>query len=254
MKSIFEKINRYFRGRWHLAVLDEAAGHWTVKPDPANIAYMKAQNANGRHVLLQPLPDAQPFYLLADDIAPELLRSHHRDKDGRWKPGRMIVETSPDNFQVWIHSRRFLPLEEKRHWLAKLRSDPGADPKNRWGRCPGFRNRKAKYRDCKGLYPLAKLIWIDWKNTARIPILSPPPRGGVCRKYRLSRNDYNRGDESATDFSYALALARRGYSNDEIAKRILEERPDWNNHKGDRRLRDYLSRTVSRARKIVEKT
>ena len=43
----------------------------------------------------------------------------------------MVVETSPGNFQVWIHSSRFMQLPEKRHWLVRMRSDPGADPKNR---------------------------------------------------------------------------------------------------------------------------
>jgi len=40
--------------------------------------------------------------------------------------------------QVWIHSDRFLTLAEK-------------------------------HKDSKGGYPLAKLIWVDWKNKALIP-------------------------------------------------------------------------------------
>ncbi len=252
MKRIFEKLNRYFRGNWRLAVLDEDAGRWLVKPEPSNIAYLKAENANGRHILLQPLAEAQPFYLLADDITPRLLGSHHRYPDGAWKPGRMVVETSPRNFQVWIHSSRYLRLEEKRYWLERLHADPGAAPKNRWGRCPGFRNRKAKYRDLEGLYPLSRLIWIDWKNKARVPCLSHQPVEGVCRKKSLSRVDYERGNESVTDFAYAVALARRGYSNDEIKRRLLNERSNWSNHMGLGRIKSYLFRTTDRARQVVE--
>jgi len=81
----------------------------------------------------------------------------------------MVVETSPYNYQVWILSNRFLSIAEKRYWLKKLCNDPGAGPNNRWGRCPGFRNRKQKHKDSKGGYPLAKLIWVDWKNKALIP-------------------------------------------------------------------------------------
>ena len=32
-----------------------------------------------------------------------------------------------------------------------------------------FRNRKEKHRDSKNGYPVAKLIWIDWKYQADIP-------------------------------------------------------------------------------------
>ena len=252
MKQIFEKLNRYFCGNFHIAVLDDAAGRWIVKADVSNIAYLKAENVNGRHILLQPLAAIEPFYLLADDITRHLLSRHHQDFDGAWKPGRMVIETSPENFQVWIHSSRFLPLEEKRYWLKKLNSDPGADPKNRWGRCPGFRNRKVKHRDSEGGYPLSRLIWIDWKNKARIPTLSHQPVGGVCRKKPISRTDYERGNESATDFAYALALARRGHSNDEISDRLVTERSNWMNHMGARKMQTYLSRTIVRARQLVE--
>ena len=130
----------------------------------------------------------------------------------------------------------------------KLHSDPGADPNHRWGRCPGFRNRKEKYRDADGNYPLARLIWVDWKRLAEIPNpFSPPPKGDVCHNDRLSRMDYQRADESATDFAYALALFRRGLTESEIRTRILIERTDWRHHRGRKRMQDYLDRTLKRA-------
>jgi hypothetical protein len=76
----------------------------------------------------------------------------------------------------------------------------------------------------------------------------------VCRPKNISRLDYARGDESATDFSYAMALVRRGYPDQEIRKRILSERTNWKNHRGQRRINQYLDRTISRARAIVERT
>jgi hypothetical protein len=182
MERVFEKVGRFFRQKWQLAVLDLNSGRWIVESKASNIPYLKAENANGRHILIRPTPVVDPCYMMADDLDRHLLRRHHCRPDGSWKPGRMVVETSPGNFQVWIHSSRFLQLDEKRHWLVKMRSDPGADPKNRWGRCPGFRNRKEKYRDSKGRYPLSRLIWVDWKNEAVIPRLSPQPRGGCVVK------------------------------------------------------------------------
>ena len=192
MEKLFWKLRRFCSSACQLAVLDMAAGkRWIVDSTSRNIPYLKAENVRDRHILIQPVE--QDTYLMADDITPELLLRHHKLSNGTWKPGRMVVETSPDNFQVWIHAHRPLPLEEKRYWLKIMKSDPGADPCNRWGRCPGFRNRKEKYRDTSGHYPLAKLVWVDWRQTAHIPppILAPaqhktlplshlPLEGGEC--------------------------------------------------------------------------
>jgi hypothetical protein len=263
VKTILYKLDRFFLGEWSIAVLDPEAGRWVVEPDPRIVPYLKAENSNGRHILMQPAPRIQPNFLLADDLTRAGIQNHHMAPDQTFKPGRMVVETSPGNYQVWIRSARPLSLEEKRYWLHRLKSDPGADPNGRWGRCPGFRNRKEIHRRPDGGYPLAKLPWIDWKRSASIPVsgsqcplkaaksFSPQPLvGGVCLN-NLSRSDYDRRDESATDFAYALALARRGATDEEIKTRVLSERNDWRNHNGEASRRAYLDRTVAKARAIV---
>jgi hypothetical protein len=264
MKKILRKIGDYFGPDWRLAVLDTKKGRWIIDSAPSRIGYLKAENANGRHILMQPADESR--YLLADDLCWGLICRQHRHAGGMWKPGRMVVETSPQNYQVWIRSQRQLSLTEKRYWLKRLGSDPGAAPNNRWGRCPGFRNRKDKYRSRGGHYPLARLIWIDWTTEAQIPhtdldapaidapLSHPPLRGVVCRKKKVCRSDFDRGRESEADFSYALALARRGHGEDEIRSRILAERANWDNHGGGRRTDLYLDRTIRRAKAIIEET
>jgi len=264
MKTILTKLNRFFQGQWRLAVLHPEKGLWPVAPLLDSMAYLKAQNANGCHILMQPVEPSR--YLLADDLSWDTIRRHHRSPDGAWKPGRMVVETSPANFQVWIHSLRSLTLPEKSFWLKKLRSDPAAHPHNRWGRCPGFRNRKGKYRTPQGEYPLARLIWVDWIRRANIPALPqtipppqkplplPSPRGPVCHHKTIARRDYLRPNESQTDFAYTLALLRRGYSDLQIRERLLNERTSWENHHGERKRNLYLERTIRRAKEIVEKS
>ena len=264
MEKIFEKLNRFFTGKWQIAVLDMQKGRWIVEPRGKNIAYLKAENAKGNHILIQPLPAAEPLFMLADDLDIQLINCHHKYPDSAWKPGRMVVETSPENYQVWIRSSRPLKIEEKRYWLKKLHSDPGANPNHRWGRCPGFRNRKAKHRDGHGGYPLARLIWVDWRYAAAIPAVnidalakapsfSPLPWGVVChgRLNTISRQDYERDDESATDFAYALALARRKFSTQQIKDCLINERQNWQNHQGKKRMNDYICRTGAKAVAIV---
>ena len=264
MEKLFEKLRRFFHDGFHLAVLDlEAGARWIIASKPSNIPYLKAENAQGRHILIQ--PRSQACYLLVDDVSPDTLLLHHKLSNGAWKPGRMVVETSPDNYQVWIHAHRALPLDEKRYWLKRLKSDPGADPSNRWGRSPGFRNRKKKHRDAFGKYPLAKLIWIDWKRNAHIPkttqplpirtYLSPQPlEGGVCHAINIFRHQYERGNESATDFAYAMALIRRGGDDNYVRRCLLMERTDWSHHDGPKRKDAYLKRSIQRARCVVEST
>ncbi|MBF0453063.1 MAG: hypothetical protein HQK75_20350 [Candidatus Magnetomorum sp.] len=251
MEKIFKKLNRFFYGKWQIAVLDLERGRWICDVHSKNIPYFKAENANGRHILMKPSDEIECFYLLADDINWSIIVKQHQE-NGTWKKGRMIIETSPNNFQVWAHSANALSLSDKEYWLQKLCSDPGAHPEGRWGRCPGFRNRKEIYRNSKNQYPLCKLIWVDWKYQANIPKpFSTQPRGGVCLNSSISRMDYIKDDQSATDFSYALALIRRGFTDRQIEERIRIERVDFKNHQGQTRTQQYIQRTIYRARQLI---
>lgn len=242
--------------------MDCRKGLWPVSPD--HLPYLKAHNAKGHHILIQPIHHYESYFILADDLNPGHLKAHHQFPDGTWKPGRMIVLTSPENYQVWIHSDRVLSVNEKRFWLRRMNSDPGADPRHRWGRCPGFFNKKEKHRSFDGKYPLAKLIWVDWHHTAHIPhtpvnrMTQDTYHGNVFQHpinaKTIRRSDYGRHNESVTDFVYSLALARRGYSKQLIIARLLDERLEWSHYLGSSRLQQYLERTVSKAIEIVLST
>ena len=104
MQRIFQKLDLYFPSGWRVAVLDMLKGRWIVESAPSKIGYLKAENASGRHILIQPKDPS--CYMPADDLNQSLILSHHRLPDGAWKPGRMVVETSPRNFQVWIRSQK----------------------------------------------------------------------------------------------------------------------------------------------------
>jgi hypothetical protein len=263
MHAIFEKLHRFFNAHWHLAVLDLQKGLWTVEAKTQNIGYLKAQNAAGRHILIQ--PGHQERYLLADDLTWKTVCRQHRYPHCCWKPGRMVVETSPANFQVWIRCAKLLSLDQKRAVLKRLKSDPGADPNNRFGRCPGFRNRKNQYRSPEGLYPLCRLIWIDWSSDAHIPdhllvpptagaakALAPLPLGGaVCHKSFPLRAQYRRQSESQTDFAFALALIRMDAADSLIRCLILQQRSCWQHHRGQNRINAYLDRTIAKARAVI---
>jgi hypothetical protein len=273
MSPVFDKLANYF-GDYELGVFKEAEGEkdgavWTVKPGHENIGYLKAMNAQGKHIFIRPTFETEPHFMLHDDVNREGLAKYHQDPNGHWKPGRFVIESSPGNYQVWIKSDRSLAVEEKKHWLSKMDSDPGASPRHRWGRCPGFRNRKEKYKTDQG-YPLARFEWIDWKNTATIPNaeITQEPRHTTtlppalpltkCAGDMPTRDRYYKGvDEkgkvrhSEQDFAYMLALIRRGMDDETIKSRIRAERTDWGNHKGPKRMEHYLTESLQKARSII---
>jgi hypothetical protein len=276
MSPVLEKVERYF-GEYEIGVYKEAQGDkdgavWKVKPTENTIDYLKAMNAQGKHIFIRPTFDNEDRFMLHDDLDQKGIEKQHK-KNGKWKPGRMVVETSPSNYQVWIKSERPLSVEEKKHWLAKMESDPGASPRHRWGRSPGFRNRKAKYRTEKG-YPLSRLVWVDWKNQARVPEIelnnkqpqrqpttNKAVRNNVPNKMESpkplpTRADYYKGPgkESEQDFAYAMALLRRNMPKDVVKRRIMQERTDWRNHQGEKRKAHYLKTTIDNAERKVLNT
>lgn len=262
MKRILDKLDRYFH-EWQFSVLDMKQGRWQVPAREGNILYLKAMNAKGYHILMKPDDAMEKRFMLCDDITGSLIEKDHR-KNGTWKPGRLVVETSPESYQIWIHSSRDLDDEEKRYWLNKLGSDPGCSPRHRWGRAPGFRNTKPKHRTDSG-YPLARLVWIDYRSECNVSRLPPiqgkassfPSHACVCARsfpaIDIRRDDYQKQDESATDFAYALALLRRGLSPDGVYERILSERKDWQHHQGETRIRYYIERTIRTANNLITK-
>lgn len=271
MDNVVKKIERFFGG-YEFGVFNETGGKdgegavWKVERGDKTIPYLKAMNARGRHIFVRPSSEREDYFMLHDDLDKEGLDRLHK-QDGKFKPGRMVVESSTGNYQVWIRTDRELSIEEKKYWLKKMESDPGASPLHRWGRAPGFRNRKSKYED-NGKYPLAKLIWVDWKGRAKVPVVELPkpeishqpkrhaPRAnhGAQLGSLPVRSDFERGNESKTDYAYMLALMRRGVSDSEVEKRIRDERTDWSHHKSDKAKDFYFEFSIPRARALIEST
>ena len=169
---VMEQVLAFFGGRAEVGIHDPAAnggqGGVFVRSAQATSPFLGwcwRQNKHKlRNVYVRPVLEDEPHFMLADDLTRELLERQHGFFAGppvHAKPGRLITETSPGCFQVWIHAQNALRGPDKVFWLSTLGSDPGAAPERRWGRLAGFLNVKPKHKREDGSYPLARLVWMD---------------------------------------------------------------------------------------------
>lgn len=206
---------------------------------------LRKANANGLNIFMRPLLNQEPFYLLLDDINKEHMEKH------KAKPGRLIIQTSTDNYQIWIKSDRPLDVEEKKHWIKFFQADLGASPKRRWGRAPDFRN----YKPTRAEHPWGRII-VCTIGEAKIPTIQKEqpvkkpvqPIKSISDK-TISRLDYDKGDESATDYAYTLALIARGATDEQIKEKLLTERIDF--HRSESHKMKYIDRTIKSAREYA---
>lgn len=100
------------------------------------VPFLRARNKTDC-IYVRPTSARAPYYLLIDDLGPAAVLAH------RSRPGRLIIETSPQNFQVWIRFDAPLDYGQKKALATVAGCDPEAHPTDsRWGRCPAFLNRK----------------------------------------------------------------------------------------------------------------
>lgn len=248
---------------FEFGIADLAAGArgrvWT-RPGRENILrYLGAMNAEGRHIFMRPTEAREPFYALHDDAnAGAILRYHGFDSSRRPAHafnGRLIIETSPENFQAWVRFAGPTSVEEKRRWLDSVGSDPGAAPRRRWGRAPGWRNVKPRHRRVDGTYPVARLIWINAQAIEDIraeqlhPAPAPRPRRLEFRHLPAptlaDRGRFDKKDDSRTDICWCMSLIVRGYDRAAVRAALVQAREaiGWHSHQPE----DYVDRTIQRA-------
>jgi RepB DNA-primase from phage plasmid len=260
--NIIEKFRTFFGQDMILAIQSEKGKRDLPVTSAEKIAgYLRYCNLRGENILFRPDVSQEDHFLMIDhDAGFDVVQRWHLCESGIWKPGRCIIESSPDNFQVWIKFHKKITVETKRYWLRRMQADPGAGPVMRHGRMPGFCNRKPEHQRPDGSYPMAKLIHMDLQNSARNPEnvqkkTHRPPSGGEYIEPRpahvfsrdISRRRYEGPTESETDIRYVLALIRRGCPDNEIEARILAERQDWHHHNTEKKKKDYLKHTIAKA-------
>ncbi len=185
-----------------------------------------------------------------------------------------VIQTSPGNFQAWLKHASTLPkllgTLAAQTLARRYHADPSAADWRRFGRLPGFTNRKPKHRRPDGRFPFVQLrshsgrqypmaeafhheitslyqVREKQREARRLVLASrkvatmPAP---ALEHFRTSPRYQNR--PAAADFAFCLAAFRSGMTNNQI-ERALEHNYLSRDSNPSRRTA-YIRRTMAKAR------
>ena len=231
------------------------------------LPYLKYRNASGAHIYLR--PTGESAYTLLDDLTPATLA---RLATAGYGPAA-VVETSSGNFQAWL--RHAQPLSKELGTLAaktlaeRFGADRSAADWRRFGRAPGFTNRKPQHRNAQGLYPYASLYSHNGqpfaaavpshaqllsfqqrieheRNAVRLDYTARPMRFAApvsLARFRTSPRYRNR--PAAADMAFCIAACSQGWAESDMAAALSREylSRDTNRSRQDA----YIQRTITKA-------
>ena len=246
---------------------------WDKDTVMKSIPYLKYQNMQGNHIYIRP-SGAHDLTLMDDLSAKKIAQLRH---DG-FAPAA-VIETSPNNYQIWLKHDRVLPTDVStrvsRELATRYESDPGSADWRHYGRLAGFTNCKPKYQQSNGLYPFVVLheasgrqygkteellvvvnakheaeIKADAERRARFVASTNPAKYQATKSINDFRNDprYS-GDYHRAELGYATYALSRGVSDREIVAAIMTR--DLSHKGSTARQIEYAERTVKKALEIT---
>jgi hypothetical protein len=242
---------------------------WDAETLLRSVAWLRRENRGGRNIFCR--PKGEHNLSLVDDLSPTVVNQMKREG---FEPA-LVVETSPNNFQVWLkHERILAPALSTAVAKAvadRFGGDGGAADWRHFGRLAGFTNRKLKHRDsATQLHPFVHVIensgqkyslaasFVD--EVERTMKRNQEERALLQQSYgktvttpnsRLKTIDEFRsdvryaGDGTRVDLAYAIYAVSHGVPVPEVDAAI---RSRDLSHKGrEKRQDDYVERTIKKA-------
>jgi hypothetical protein len=231
-----------------------------------SLSWLRFENMSGRNIYIR--PRGEHHLSLVDDLS---LNSVRRMRAEGFQPAA-IVETSPENFQVWLNHGARLPKElgtaVARTLAQRFEADTNAADWRHFGRLAGFTNQKEKHRQSDGFFPYVRLMessGVVYSQADRFvedvrerlererlakqarSFLSFTASGASASKTieTFRQNPVYGGDGTRIDMAYALYALSHGVSEAEVKAAI---RTRDLRHKGsERRQDDYVERTIRKA-------
>jgi hypothetical protein len=207
--------------------------------------WLRRQNVQGEAIWCRPAPEAHPWLFL-DDLNPSKARGIAA------KYAAVVVQTSPNNAQVWLLASRPLDCDQRKTvnlaLARRIGADPGAVTEPRWGRCPGFRSGKSG-RPWTNLLANTALEGSRFDPGPHLSPLSSPERGGRVPLSSATLSDRSDGsDESAREFAYAIHALRAGTASERVVERVAAHALQRGKRRTLEACRLYAERTVRAAK------
>jgi len=259
--------------RYEVGIRSAVTGQMIIQPYSQNqvldaVGFLKSKNAAGCDIYIR--PEGSLGLILLDDVS----RGAIARMKGEGATPSCVIETSPDNFQVWIRvSRDPIPKEQATHIARTLTQTYDADPSSadyrHFGRLAGFTNKKPLYVD---LYGKAPYVLAHECKPVLAPIgqemllkasISPVKPSSVVQTtqttitspqafYEAQMGFYegryqSRLDVSRADWAIVGKMLLQGYSDTEITDTLTACSPALQSRKAGH-VEDYISRTLAKQR------
>src|SRR5438876_2545264 len=128
---------------------------WTKETLVKSTAWLRFENLQGRNIYIRPV--GTHSLSLVDDLHAEAVEKMKREG---FAPAA-VIETSPNNFQVWLQHGRILDkglsTATAKALARRFGADHGSADWRHFGRLAGFTNRKEKHRQPDGYFPYVRL-------------------------------------------------------------------------------------------------
>jgi hypothetical protein len=250
-----------------------------------SVQWLKFNNANGHDIYITQNNNLDRALILVDDLKIDQIKQ----MDKRGVNPACVIETSPDNYQVWV-SLGLEPMpKNQRKILATLLAktfggDPASVDANHFGRLAGFTNRKPEYQKESG-YPFVLCreatgkhaekkdeirAWVKAKadeemfavqskqNFELIPINHNNYQLDIGNVFNLyfkqwlhSVKKNNKAiDYSSGDFAVTSRMINDGYTKSDIISAIENYSPNIKTRKRNH-IEDYALRTFNAALKRI---
>jgi len=251
---------------------------WDAADVLKSIPWLKAKNMEGAAVYIRPFGEHR--LCLIDDLKPENLP---RLKSEGFQPC-LVVQTSPNNYQVWLDHGRKLPkalsTAVARALAERFGGDLGSADWRHFGRLSGLTNRKEKHRQPNNLFPYVRIIeatpgliynqagqFVQGVERALEKSVMAAAKAAARSRVLLGRKgrstaagksiaDFHAdsryaGDLSRADLAYTVYALGHGASEDSIRGALTSR--DLTKKGGEARIEDYVKRTLLKAAEQINR-
>lgn len=253
---------------------------WTRAQTLLSMAWLKRENSQGADVYVRPAGDTSSGLILVDDLD----RGAIERMTAEGLEPACVVETSPDNHQVWVRLSRGtiapeLATEAARALAKRYGGDPNSADWKHFGRLAGLTNNKPSRRDGRGRAPyvlahassgrlasrgaeLLAAVAVRQRQRQAEAERDRRAQAAQAAQERGSGRDpvqaYQTGwarlyarhgaaaDLSRLDFALSADMLKRGFSPDQVALALEQASPELPARKAGHEA-DYVSRTVRAA-------